>query len=83
MEKNLEPKGSKIPGSIFVRDYCAACNDPIRVSPAALRNKRNFCIDCEDKKVVLLRRTKDRNEAAEDASAGNLFDYIQARADNQ
>jgi hypothetical protein len=39
--------GSRIPGSIYVREYCAICGDPIRVLPAVVGCEPQ-CSACED-----------------------------------
>lgn len=37
-------KGDKIPGSLFYRDFCHRCGEPLRVSNL---NEENYCEDCE------------------------------------
>jgi hypothetical protein len=42
--------GSRIPGSRFLRDYCANCDTPIRVVSivhAGGGRKKNYCSQCE------------------------------------
>jgi len=47
MPKEFGEVGSKIPGSLFLRDYCSGCNEPIRVTAAGIKN---FCRDCNGEK---------------------------------
>jgi len=37
--------GDPIPGSAYVRDYCAVCGDPIRVAPRSKLGLKE-CDDC-------------------------------------
>lgn len=37
--------GDPIPGSVYVRDYCAVCGEPIRVAPRSKLGLKE-CDDC-------------------------------------
>ncbi len=96
MEKRLsEQRGSKILGSNLFRDYCAICNEPIRVNANAIfsqskakgglvvdKAKKNYCSDCVDGEV-LLRQTKDKQDTTGETDAATLRDYVETREDNQ
>lgn len=40
-----ERRGQRIPGSRYVRDFCARCKEPIRVRFAGI--DPNFCESCD------------------------------------
>jgi len=40
-------RGSKIEGSVYVRDFCRLCFDPIRVSKAVIGNASPVCSGCK------------------------------------
>lgn len=39
-------RGDPIPGSKLVRDWCAGCQEPIRVTVDAIQLGRNYCREC-------------------------------------
>lgn len=50
-------RGAPIPGSRYVRDFCAGCGEPIRVSPENLTSARgeripNFCEVCTNRRPL-------------------------------
>lgn len=43
----IERRGDPIPGSALVRDFCAGCQEPIRVPrEAVVPKRRNYCRAC-------------------------------------
>lgn len=46
-EKELETFGHKIEGSVFFRDFCVCCREPIRVPSKELCND-NYCSGCDE-----------------------------------
>ena len=39
----MEERGDPIPGSKFLRDFCAECEEPIRVTSISTQN---YCHEC-------------------------------------
>jgi hypothetical protein len=50
-----EPRGMSLSGH-FYRDYCASCEEPIRVSEKQLEEGMNFCHKCD--RSVIPKRSK-------------------------
>jgi hypothetical protein len=52
--RSCETRGAPIPGSVYVRDFCAGCGEPIRVSAQRLRGTGrvslpNYCDVCGER----------------------------------
>ena len=47
----MEERGDAIPGSRFLRDFCDACGEPIRVTSIA---RPNHCDSCRPEEAALL-----------------------------
>jgi hypothetical protein len=46
MRNMSEDVGAPIPGSRFVRDFCANCGEPMRICPDRV-GEENYCSECE------------------------------------
>jgi len=68
----MEQRGQRIAGSSLYRDFCAVCQEPIRVPEEKLGLPQNFCLDCMRKAVHKLAESVQQREAARAApAAGN------------
>jgi hypothetical protein len=45
----MEARGEQIAGSRFVRDFCAGCQEPIRVSSTEVPN---YCVERKPKRIT-------------------------------
>ena len=59
----MEQRGEPIAGSTLFRDFCAVCQEPIRVSEEKRGLPRNFCLECMRKAVHKLAETVQKAEA--------------------
>lgn len=70
----MEQRGERIAGSQLYRDFCAVCQEPIRV-PAEKRGlPQNFCLNCMRKAVHKLAESVQQREAARAAPAPEPHD---------
>lgn len=60
----MEERGEPIAGSQLFRDFCAACQEPIRVSEEKRGLPQNYCLDCMRKAVFKLAESVQQQEAA-------------------
>ena len=44
----MEKRGDPVPGSMFYRDFCAGCQEPMRVTEDRLKTS-NYCGQCSTK----------------------------------
>lgn len=70
----MEERGEPIAGSQLFRDFCAVCEEPIRVPEEKLGLPRNFCLDCMRKAVHKLAETVQQQEADRNGT-GPLDEY--------
>jgi hypothetical protein len=63
----MEQRGERIAGSSLYRDFCAVCNEPIRVPEEKLALPKNFCLECMRKAVHKLAESVQQQEAARHA----------------
>lgn len=47
-------RGSKIENSVYVRDFCRLCSDPIRVTKIEIGNASPACSQCKDRDTAFL-----------------------------
>lgn len=65
-------RGDRIPGSKLLRDFCAACEEPIRVS--AIGRYRGICLGCQGHTLysqLLAERCRAPHQRAKIGSARN------------
>jgi hypothetical protein len=79
-EKELETFGKSIENSVYFRDFCSCCREPIRVPSEKLYND-NYCFDCNGHqrpgRTSALAHLQDYN-GPDDAEGGfgiSEFDY--------
>ena len=59
----MEQRGEPIAGSTLFRDFCAVCQEPIRVSEEKRGLPQNFCLDCMRNAVHKLAESVQKAEA--------------------
>jgi len=59
----MEQRGEPIAGSTLFRDFCAVCQEPIRVSEEKRGLPQNFCLDCMRKAVHKVAESVQKAEA--------------------
>lgn len=71
----MEERGEPIAGSQLYRDFCAVCQEPIRVPEEKRGLPRNFCLDCMRTAVHKLAETVQQQEADRNgAPPGDAYD---------
>lgn len=60
----MEERGEPIAGSQLFRDFCAVCQEPIRVPEEKRGLPKNYCLDCMRTAVFKLAETVQQQEAA-------------------
>jgi hypothetical protein len=64
----MEQRGEPIAGSQLYRDFCAVCQEPIRVTKEKRGLPQNFCLECMRKAVHKLAESVQQQAAARTAA---------------
>ncbi|MBL8851927.1 MAG: hypothetical protein JNG89_19800 [Planctomycetaceae bacterium] len=59
----MEQRGEPIAGSTLFRDFCAVCQEPIRVPKEKRGLPQNFCLECMRKAVHKLAESVQKAES--------------------